>query len=103
MKKNKQNAVNKESKKIAQKQTKKIIANELKTAIAKFTHTSKKAEKVIDKAVAQLVKKLAKDLKVAEQSKVEEVIETPIVITETNEVAENLPSLAKNKKTAKVS
>jgi len=103
MKKNKQNAVNKESKKIAKKQIKKNIANELKTAIAKFTHTSKKADKVIDKAVAQLVKKLSKEFKVAEQSKVEEVIGTPILITETKEVAENLPSVAKSKKTAKLS
>lgn len=63
MKKNKQKALVKESKKVAKQEIKNNIVEDLKKIVGRFGQTSKKMDKVIEKEATQLAKKLAKEFK----------------------------------------
>lgn len=75
MKKNKQKALVKESKKVAKQEIKNNIVEDLKKIVARFGQTSKKMDKVIEKEATQLAKKLSKEFKVVAAAIAEEKIE----------------------------
>jgi len=102
MKKTKQKET-KIAKKNSQKQLKKTIAEELKLALNKFTNTSKKANKVIDKAVAQLVKKLIKEINIVDKPTNNEVKDAPNIVIEEEKATEPIIPETKqiNKKISK--
>ena len=68
MKKNKQKALVKESKKVAKQEIQQHIIEDLKKTVGKFGQTSKKMDKLIEKEAAQLAKKLSRGFKIAPSS-----------------------------------
>ncbi|WP_152969678.1 hypothetical protein [Pedobacter sp. Hv1] len=82
MKKNKQKALVKESKKVAKQEIKNNIVEDLKKLVGRFGQTSKKMDKVIEKEATQLAKKLSKEFKVVATAitdkKIEEIKPTAV-------------------------
>lgn len=75
MKKDKQKAIVKETKKIAKQEIQQHIIEDLKKTVGKFGQTSKKMDKIIEKEASQLAKKLAKEFKIIASAPVEKKVE----------------------------
>ncbi|GEM_PF-4410768 len=75
MKKNKQKALVKESKKVAKQEIKNNIVEDLKKIVGKFGQTSKKMDKVIEKEATLLAKKLSKEFKIVAKAVADQKIE----------------------------
>jgi hypothetical protein len=98
MKKNKQKALVKESKKVAKQDIKNHIVEDLKKIVGRFGQASKKMDKVIEKEATLLAKKLSKEFKVVAKAIVAEKTEEIKPIAEkTVKVEEKVPA----KKTVK--